>query len=223
MLDGPRSESVVVAQVTVPPEDFRLGHALAACETIRVELEQVVPLGSDRPPFAWISGSSTERAERAVAADADVRRLQVVDRDGARLLARLTWIEEELPFLAALFEGGATCTKCVGRDGSWHFTLRFPTHESFSSFLKRCSKGGMDITLNSVRPHWKAEGTHGGDLTPSQYEILSQALDEGYFSIPREITLAELAAELDISDTAASQRIRRGVQTVLGAELQTQR
>jgi hypothetical protein len=56
-------------------------------------------------------------------------------------------------------------------------------------------------------------------LSEQQYEALRTAFEAGYFAIPREITLQELAARLGISDTAASHRLRRGLQTVLGAEI----
>lgn len=36
-------------------------------------------------------------------------------------------------------------------------------------------------------------------------------MEAGYFSIPRETTLCEVADRLEISDVAASRRLRRGL------------
>ncbi len=52
-------------------------------------------------------------------------------------------------------------------------------------------------------------------LTDAHRETLEVALTEGYFNVPRRINLVELAESMDISDSAVSQRLRRGVATVL--------
>lgn len=54
-------------------------------------------------------------------------------------------------------------------------------------------------------------GTDQGPLTSKQRDILCLGLDLGYFDVPRKATLGELSDVLDISNTAASQRIRRGL------------
>jgi predicted DNA binding protein len=43
------------------------------------------------------------------------------------------------------------------------------------------------------------------------------AIDAGFFAIPRETTLADLAAELDISDQAVSDHLRRAQRNLLQA------
>jgi hypothetical protein len=52
-------------------------------------------------------------------------------------------------------------------------------------------------------------------LTDRQREALRVALETGYFSVPRETSLEDLAKRLDVSDTAASQRLRRGVENLI--------
>ncbi|MDX1748149.1 MAG: helix-turn-helix domain-containing protein, partial [Halobacteriales archaeon] len=52
-------------------------------------------------------------------------------------------------------------------------------------------------------------------LSADQREALTLALDEGYFDVPRRINLITIADRLGISDSAASQRIRRGLSAVL--------
>lgn len=53
--------------------------------------------------------------------------------------------------------------------------------------------------------------TDPGDmLTDRQQEIIQTAVQHGYFEIPRECTLAELADELDIDKSTASTILRRG-------------
>lgn len=52
-------------------------------------------------------------------------------------------------------------------------------------------------------------------LTERQRECLQTALRRGYFEVPRECTLAELATELDVDKSTASETIRRGQARVL--------
>lgn len=42
-------------------------------------------------------------------------------------------------------------------------------------------------------------------------QFVAQAVERGYFDVPRRVTLSELDEESDHSDVAASKQIRRGV------------
>ncbi len=55
------------------------------------------------------------------------------------------------------------------------------------------------------------EGDGRADLlTPRQREVLEAAVRNGYFEVPRECTLADLAAELEVDKSTASGVLRRG-------------
>jgi len=46
-------------------------------------------------------------------------------------------------------------------------------------------------------------------------EALVSAVERGYFEVPRGVTLGDIADDLGISQQAASERVRRGTNTVL--------
>jgi predicted DNA binding protein len=52
-------------------------------------------------------------------------------------------------------------------------------------------------------------------LTNRQRELLNAALREGYFDVPRECTLGELASSLEIDKSTLSRTLRRGQAQVL--------
>ncbi len=52
-------------------------------------------------------------------------------------------------------------------------------------------------------------------LTTRQRDILKTAYRQGYFEVPRECTLADLAADLDVDKSTVSTVLRRGEQRVL--------
>jgi predicted DNA-binding protein YlxM (UPF0122 family) len=60
-------------------------------------------------------------------------------------------------------------------------------------------------------------------LIKKQQELLAIAYSNGYFDKPREMTLQEIAEELDISTSAASGRLRRGVKSSLTFQMSIRR
>jgi predicted DNA binding protein len=56
-------------------------------------------------------------------------------------------------------------------------------------------------------------------LTDSQREALLVAFETGYFEEPRNATLGEVAADLDISQPAASGLLRRGIKRLVASSL----
>jgi predicted DNA binding protein len=59
-------------------------------------------------------------------------------------------------------------------------------------------------------------------VTPGQQNVLVAARERGYFDIPRETTLRELADELDVSHQTLSEHLRRGIMNLVDATLTTQ-
>lgn len=55
----------------------------------------------------------------------------------------------------------------------------------------------------------------GSTLTETQEELLQSAAHEGYFKVPREITLVDLAEIHGISDKETSQQLRRGLDVIV--------
>ncbi len=56
-------------------------------------------------------------------------------------------------------------------------------------------------------------------LTEPQREAIAEAYRQGYYDVPREISLEELANELDISHQALSERLRRANRVLAGEQL----
>jgi predicted DNA binding protein len=52
-------------------------------------------------------------------------------------------------------------------------------------------------------------------VTGPQREALVLAVERGYYDIPRRCSTAELAAVLGVSDQAVSERLRRGIATLV--------
>jgi predicted DNA binding protein len=169
-----------------------------------------------------VTGLPEERTRHTLLRDEDVDRAEVVDHVADAVLVRVTWADRRHPLSEALVAVEATCFEGVVRNGAWHLRLRFPSRESLSGCYQECVDHGVTLTVNGIYDHARFERSHArAALSDRQRETLRTAFEAGYFAVPRETTLEELGVQLGISDTAASQRIRRGLQELLARELAT--
>jgi hypothetical protein len=206
----------VIAELTLPVEAFPLGRALRTTG-VRVELDRIVPLDGIHVPYLWVAGedADVETFERAVERDPRVERIVPLDRVDGRTLYRVEWLDAEGDLMTAIREADAVVVEAGGRE-RWQFRLRFPDHDALASFHTFCATHDVSFTLERVYTPAEAAGeARAFELTPEQREALVLALDRGYFATPREVTLSELAAELDISKQALSGRLRRATEQVL--------
>ncbi|WP_137291195.1 helix-turn-helix domain-containing protein [Natronorubrum halophilum] len=79
--------------------------------------------------------------------------------------------------------------------------------EALAGLLERFPDG-VGVEVERVSDHQRRAETLAGRLTARQFEAMEVARAEGYYDVPRSGTLAEVAAELDCSESAASTVIR---------------
>jgi hypothetical protein len=60
-------------------------------------------------------------------------------------------------------------------------------------------------------------------LTQCERDALYTALDQGYFAVPRDVPLSELADELDMADVELSEQLRRGTAALIQQHRTTSR
>jgi predicted DNA binding protein len=68
---------------------------------------------------------------------------------------------------------------------------------------------------NTMTPEHERQGREPDDTRT----VLRSAVEEGYFGVPREISLAELSEKHDLSTKEASERLRYGVDKLVRDEL----
>ncbi|ELY87750.1 bacterio-opsin activator HTH domain-containing protein [Natrialba hulunbeirensis JCM 10989] len=107
-------------------------------------------------------------------------------------------------------------------DGGWDARVHFPNRETLAAFREYCREQGMTFRVNQL---YESSASDDGTyfLTEQQHEILSMAYYAGYYDIPRGVTQDDLAEQLDITDSAVSQRLRRAVGELIGATLDDER
>ena len=193
--------------------------ALAATPAMRLRVEQEVALraGSTVLTFrAAGEGEAFEAFEAALEGDQTVSEVRVLDEsiDGERRY-RVTVPANETTYWEWAALGCVLLDATVTRDG-WNVRMRFPDRAALTAYRTCCGDRGLEFTLCSVREAAERTNTYPYGLTAPQYEMLTAALAGGYFEVPRGIRMGDLASEFDISDQAASERLRRALSRVLG-------
>lgn len=101
---------------------------------------------------------------------------------------------------------------------AWIITVWMPERTDLAHLWDYAQRNDVDIELLRVNDYASLGNTDAG-LTDSQRDALLVALETGYFEEPRNATLGEVAAELDISPPAASGLLRRGVKRLVVSSL----
>lgn len=206
----------VIANITIPAEAFPLGTLLSAQPGTRVRLETIVPTAEDMIPYFWVRNPAVETVTTEIGNPAGVESIEVVDEISDEALCRVRWTEDVGGLVASIAATEATILRGTGGGDRWEFQLRFPDYDGLSAFYQDAQQRGIAIDLERVH---NPIDQSDDPLTDAQREALLIALEEGYFSVPRETTLEGLAGRLGISDSAVSQRIRRGLTQLLALSL----
>lgn len=204
----------VIAEIRIEG-DFVLSELLKGLPDVPVQLERVIPAGDRTVPLIWVHTDDPEPVEEHLREHRLVETITQLDTFPDRALYRIEWAEEPDSVFEAVGSKRADLLDAVGVGEVWTFELRFPSHEDLSDFHSHCEAAGLPLTVERIyRPSDTGKNARYG-LTDVQYDTLVKALDEGYFSIPRETVTEELATQLGISDQAVTERLRRGITNVL--------
>jgi len=97
---------------------------------------------------------------------------------------------------------------------AWILTVWMPERTDLAHLWDYARQNEIEIDLLRVNEYASLGNTDAG-LTDSQREALLVAFERGYFEEPRDATLGEVAADLDISQPAASGLLRRGIKRLI--------
>lgn len=109
------------------------------------------------------------------------------------------------------------------RDEEWTLRLALPSREALCSFRDYCAEHDLGMDLRGLSSYDAMNEENQFGLTEPQRDILLQAIDLGYFDIPRSASLAELGESLGITGQAASERLRRALKSLLETSLDENR
>jgi len=174
-----------------------------------------------RDDYALLRFSASEGADDLAAvldADERVRYLHASRTDSRtnfRCLSKHPCVVHELG------DAGFMAETLQYREGTERYTGAVVGHDVLQGVLAAAAET-VGVSLERVFPLGDEDDdavAQRWDLTPAQEVALRTALEMGYFSVPREATASEVAAEIGISKSAFLERLRRGQATLFAQVL----
>ncbi len=96
---------------------------------------------------------------------------------------------------------------------TWEFTT---SQDRLSKLSTHLQESGMEYHVDRIGEENPNTKTNGPDLTDRQSEIFQTAHQLGYFEIPRDATIREVAETTGVSKSTASDTLRRAIRNVVG-------
>lgn len=124
--------------------------------------------------------------------------------------ARLRLRVEACPLAAAVAASGVLPRfPFEVRAGREEWTL-IGGREENARFVAALREGGADVEVASMREHHPH-----GSLTPRQRHLMEAAIEQGYYEVPRRVTLTALAQRLHVAKSTLSEALARAERHVL--------
>ena len=197
-----------VAELTIRAEEFALAETFDRCADAEFEVvRSAATLSNGLESLLWASGADSADLDGAFADDPSVDSATMLDEASERRLYRVAWSAPVRVVLSMLLDDGVA-TEVVGVSNRWHFEVIFPDRDALSTAYRLSDEYGVDFEVGNIYAladdHYRTF-----DLTQKQRYTLAVAHELGYFKIPREVSLDELASRIGISRQAISERLRR--------------
>ncbi|WP_254546536.1 helix-turn-helix domain-containing protein [Halomarina pelagica] len=204
-----------IAEVRLPSEEFALARTLRSVPDVEFETVRLVAHDADRVlPLLWAQTTDFDDLEEALSVDPSVDNVQLLADLAEERLYRMDWVANIRAVIHALVEQDGTVLSASGRADGWHLRILFPQREALSATYDYCTAEGLTFDVEAVSDLNEGRGSQFG-LTERQHRALLTAYTHGYYDIPQNSTLEDLADALGISSQAVSQRLHRGYRNLV--------
>jgi predicted DNA binding protein len=214
----------LIVEFEVPAAKFALSETLAAVPDATLEIGRVVADAPDGiTAYVWAHAPDFDALEAAFGVDPTVESLTVLSEGADERSYRMGWNEPIDLLVHVMTEQQGTIIHAANHDDAWALRVSFPERDALvqAQELKELARRN-EFTLD-VRGIHRTDEYRGAkpEMTRPQQEALVAAFEAGYFRVPKEVTLAELAEREGVSHQAMSERIRRGVHYLIEQTLIT--
>jgi predicted DNA binding protein len=146
----------------------------------------------------------TEAVAAAMRAHDAIAEFELLAAEDGRLLGRYETTDTDLYLFAET--AGLTVEFPVRVTNGWYEFDLTATRDELDRLRESLDRVGLPYDLRSLVDTAERETL----LTDRQRELLDAAVREGYFEVPRECTLADLARSVGVDKSTASTVLRRG-------------
>lgn len=204
-----------IVEFDLPAEEFALYETLEAVPDAEFEVERVVADATSRiVPYVWVRTDDFDTLETAFENDPTVSSITALSETDDDRSYRMEWDGPIDLLIHIMTEQQGTITHARGSNETWTLRVLFPERTALSRAHDFARERGFSLDVRSV---YQMDDERGGrvELTEIQHDVLVAAFKVGYFKVPREMSLKEFSEQQGVSHQAMSERIRRGVDTLI--------
>ena len=202
-------------------EEFALEETLDIHPEAQIEIERVVADDPDKiTPYIWVRADDFDAFEASLEDDPTVKDVTLLAEPEDERSYQMTWTDSIDFIVHLLTEHEGTITHADGSADGWELRVVFPDQESLSEAHDAAHEAGFRFDVTAIHGTEDPRGIQHG-LTDTQRDALVTAFEAGYFTVPREVTLNELAEQQDSSHQALSERLRRATGNLVESTLIT--
>lgn len=199
----------VITEFTIPADTFALEYTFNTVPDTKIEIERLATHSREWiMPFLWAINDDLDAVKTAFENDPCIDEFQLLDTKATTGYFNVHWTEDVQQLVDQIVDQHGIMQEAEAVNGTWYLKLQFVDQNALKEFQTYFHKQGYSFELQRMHTGI-ASKEREYDLTPEQREALVTALEMGYFSIPRETQIEDLAEELDISTNAVSERLRR--------------
>lgn len=199
----------VITEFTIPAEAFALRETFDTVPDVTFEIERVATHSREWiMPFLWVTTEDIEAVEDALRVDPAIVSLERIDHDEGIGQFRVEWAEDFQALVDEIVDQHGIVQEAEAANGRWYLKIKFVEPSAVSQFQSFFRERGVAFELQRLYDGTSPKEREY-DLSSEQREVLVTALEKGYFSVPREAQIEDLADALGISASAVSQRLRR--------------
>ena len=200
------------ATLLIKIDDFALAHSLQEVPEMNVKADRLAAHSRHWVmPCLWTAGGDFDAFDAALEADPTVENIITSHEYDSEKFYQVDWTEDIKQHIDIGLDSEGSLLHAETDREYWHLTIRFATHDQFDAYRDYLTEQGITFRLEDLTQASAPQQFMGG-LTAAQRDALVAAVEEGYFAIPRDTTMDEVADTLGISTQAASERLRRGVE-----------
>lgn len=209
-----------VVDVNIPVDQFALTDTFDTVSDATLEPVRVASHGSEGAMrLLWASSSELGQLDDALRADGTTEEVTRLSIDDEHALYRIEWRTSTKAAIDVFMRANGTILDAHGDARQWEIRVLFPHQASVSAAYDDWRKHGIDPTIRQINSISDVVDYGGMSLSSCQHEVLTEAFETGYYNVPRDVTLEDLATNLDVSHQALSERFRRGHRTLVETTL----
>lgn len=211
------STNASTARFTVPAEGFVLAELFERVSDARVECKPALASSLDHELVVIRTDEHKKDVDAALQSDAGIGEVECFGECAGGWTYRITWKGRPRRLLQQFVTRDVTLLSARGRDSTWKFHLAAPNREKIS----QASNVMDDLDCGAECRNLSAfdgEETNRSKLTSKQQGALISAFEMGYYDVPQNVSLKDVATDLGISHQALSERLHRAYHHIIESE-----